>query len=151
MPSDSVLNAIVEYCRAQTVSGSPVKAYRDAAVGEEGGTPVVPPYAVVKSEGGPAMRDLEGNDFGPAEYSITVYAGSGAVARAIFDQIVYAAQNPRNQAGLEAPAALMPYLTGFSQAEVHVDQSPVERQGSRRAADRQFTVFVRFQVYATRS
>lgn len=152
MPSDSPLQAIVEYCRSKTVAGQPVKAYRDSAPAEEGGTVVLPPYVVVADDGGPELRDLEGNEFGPSNYSFTVYAGTAQLARQIFDTIVYNGQPPRDRAGIEAPNALLPYLTGFSQIEVFGDQSPVERRArARRVAELQHTVFVRFKVFTTRS
>lgn len=152
MPSDSPLQAIVEYCRSKTVSGSPVKAYRDSAPAEEGGTAVVPPYVVVRDDGGPVVRDLEGNEFGPSSYSFTVYAGSAALARQIFDTVLYNAQPPKDRAGIESPGAILSYLTGFTQADVFMDQSPVERRApARRVAELQHTVFVRLKVFTTRS
>lgn len=152
MPSDSPIQAIVEYARTKTVSGSAVKAYRDSAPAEEDNVAVLPPYVVVRDDGGPVERDLEGNEFGPSSYSFTVYAGSAALARSIFDAVIYNALPPKDQAGIEAPGALLPYLTGFSQADVFMDQSPVERRApARRVADLQHTVFVRLKVFTTRS
>ena len=152
MPSDSPLQAMVEYCRSKTVSSSPVKAYRDSAPAEEGGTSILPPYVVVRDDGGVKVRDLEGNEFGPSEFSFTVYAGSAALARAIFDEVVYASLPPKNRAGIEAVGALLTHLTGFSQAEVVLLDHPVERRApARRVAELQHTVFVRLRVFTTRS
>lgn len=152
MPSDSPLQAIVEYCRSKTVGGSPVKAYRDSAPAEEAGAAVLPPYAVVKNDGGQKVRDLEGNEFGPSVYSFTVYAGSADLARQIFDTVVYGGQPPKNRAGIEAAGALIPHLTGFSQAEVVMLDEPVERRAPARRVDvLQHTVFVRLRVFTTRS
>lgn len=152
MPSDSPLQAIVEYCRSKTVAGSPVRAYRDSATGEEGGVKVVPPYVVVADDGGAAVRDLELNEFGPQAFRLTVYAGDPAVARQIFDTIVYSAGPPDDQLGIEASGALLPYLTGFSQAEAQLDRKPQEgRARARNVTALQHTLTVRIQVYTTRS
>lgn len=152
MPSDSPLQAIVEYSRSKTVSGLSIKAYRDSAPAEEGGVTVLPPYMVVADDGGGAVRDLEGNDFGPQSFRLTVYAGDPAVARQIFDTVVFGGVDPRLQQGIEASGALLPYLTGFSQAEVMLDRRPQEgRARARNVTALQNTVTVRLQVFTTRS
>lgn len=152
MPSDSPLQAIVEYSRSKTVGGNPIRAYRDTAPAEEGGVAVVPPYAVVADDGGGAVRDLEGNEFGPQSFRLTVYAGDPAVARQIFDTIVYGGTDPDTQQGIEASGALLPYLTGYSQVEVMLDRRPQEGRGrARNVTAIQNTVAVRLQVFTTRS
>lgn len=152
MPSDSPLQAVVEYCRAQSVGGSAVKAYRDTAPAEEGGVRVVPPYVVVVDQGGSVERDMEGNEFGPQAMTLTVYAGTPELARQIFDRVVYASQNPDLRQGIERPGILLAYLTGFSTAEVQMDRRPQEgRARSRFVSDLQHTMFVRLQVFTTRS
>lgn len=152
MPSDSPLQAVVEYCRAQTVSGSPVLAYRDTAPAEEANVKVVPPYLVVFDDGGATVRDLEGNEFGPLSLRLTVYAPTPDLARLTFDTVVYAAQPPEDRAGIEAAGAILTYLTGFSQAEVRLDRKPQEgRAIARNVTALQHTVSARFQVFTTRS
>lgn len=152
MPSDSPLQAVVEYCRSKTVSGSPVLAYRDTATGEESNVKVVPPYVVVFDDGGAAIRDTEGNEFGPLGVRVVVYAPTPELARLIFDTVVYAAQPPDDRQGIEAAGAVLPYLTGFSQAEVRLDRKPQEgRARARNVTALQHTVSARFQVYTTRS
>lgn len=152
MPSDSPLQAVVEYCRSKTVSGSPVKAYRDTAPAEEGGVAVTPPYVVVFDDGGSAVRDFEGNEYGPQSVRLTVYATDPAVARAIFDKVVFDAQPPTSRAGIEAAGTLLTYLTGHSQAEVMLDRQPQEGRGrARYGTALQHTVSIRFQVFTTRS
>ena len=153
MASDSVVGAVVAYCRAQTVGGLPVLAYRDSAPAEENGTPVVPPYVVVRDEGGRGTRDFEGNVIGPSSLTLTVTAKLAADARAILDQLLFAAQPPASRAGIEAAGALDPYLSGYEAGScVWADDLPRESRATvRRGPDLQHTVTQRLTVHAERS
>lgn len=153
MASDSIIGAVVAYCRDQAVAGVPVLAYRDSAPAEENGTPVVPPYVVVRDEGGRAVRDFEGHLIGPSSLTLTVTAKLAADARAILDQLLFAAQPPELRAGIEAAAALDPYLTGYkANACVWIDDLPREGRATvRRGPDLQHTVAQKLAVHAERN
>lgn len=153
MPTDSIVGAVVAYCRARTVSSVAVKAYRDSAPAEEGGTAVVPPFVVVRDEGGKAVRDFEGNLIGPSSITLTVYAKLAADAREILDTLLFAGQPPSDRAGIEADGALDTFLDGYAAgACVWCDDLPREgRANVRRGADLQHTVTQRLTVQAERS
>jgi hypothetical protein len=153
MASDSVLQAVVEYARAQTVTGgsAAIAAFRDTASAEVGGTAVVPPFVVVREDGGRAERDFEGAIFGPSRLTLTATAKDASDARKMLDRILFAEANPNTRAGIEADGALSSYLTGHTGAAAHVTDLPSEGRAQRRGADIQYTVTCRIEVYAQRT
>lgn len=152
MPSDSPLQAIVEYCQSKALNTVPIQAFRDTAPSDVSGTAVDLPYVVVRSEGGSALRDMEGNEFGPSPFSFTVYANTAADCRAIYDTVVWNGQPPKSQAGIETYGALLPYLQGHLNAQVYVDRQEREGRGNtRRGAKIVHTLQVGFKVSTTRS